>query len=187
MPKGVYERKHTTIMRILNQDLLKEFFDYRDGELYWKESGCGRKIGNPAGRVRKDGYRGIRINDKLYYAHRLIFLYHHGYLPKYLDHIDGDPLNNSINNLREATKQQNSRNQKKIKSLNGKPTSSIYKGVWWSIRNKKWEVQISINGKRKFLGYFISEIEAARAYNRAAIKLFGEFAKLNTIPAPKRL
>lgn len=179
MPKGVYERKHTTIMRILNQDLLKEFFDYRDGELYWKESGSGRKIGNPAGRIRKDGYREIRINDKLYYAHRLIFLYHHGYLPQFLDHIDCNSSNNAIDNLREATKQQNCRNAKKVKSINGKPTSSEYVGVYWDKRAKKWTSQIRNGEKRKHLGYFDSEIETALAHDKAVRERDEKFHKLN--------
>ena len=184
MPKGIYERKHTTMMRILTQDLLKEFFDYRDGELYWKESGSGRKIGNIAGRLRKDGYRGIRINDKLYYAHRLIFLYHYGYMPQFLDHADGDPTNNNINNIREATNQENSRNMKRTKSINGKPTSSKYKGVYLNKRDKIWVAQIQIDGKQKHLGSFKSESSAAAAYNRAAIKYFGEFARLNILSQP---
>lgn len=166
-------------MNELTQGLLKELFDYRDCELYRKGSKGGVKIGSQAGTLRSDGYRAIQINGKIYQEHRLIFLYHHGYSPEFLDHIDGNPLNNSINNLREATNQENGMNRKKNKSINGKPTSSIYKGVTRAKHAKKWTAQIQIDGKSKYLGSFISEIEAAKAYNRAAIKLFGEFAKLN--------
>lgn len=166
----------------ITRDLLKELFDYRDGELHWKVSNGNRaKIGDVAGCINKSGYRQTMVNGKLCYAHRLIFMYHHGYLSDYLDHIDGDKSNNNINNLRVATNQENSMNRKKQVLKNGKPTSSNFKGVSWNIRLKKWIVTIQIDGKSKYLGIFKSEIDAARSYNAAAIDMFGEFAKLNEI------
>lgn len=90
-------------MSELTQECVRSLFDYRDGELYWKVSrGNGMKIGDLAGTVRTDGYRSIQINGKLYLAHRLIFLYHYGYIPKEIDHIDSNPSNNNISNLRES-------------------------------------------------------------------------------------
>lgn len=165
----------------LTQQLMKELFDYHDGNLYWKiRKSPTAKIGDIAGAVSKQRmYRKIRINYKQYLAHRLIFLYHHGYLPKSLDHIDGNKLNNDISNLREATTIQNQMNSKKRKSWCGKLPSSIYKGVSWNKRDKKWCSRITINGKRKHIGYFDSEIDAARAYDDAAIESFGEFARCN--------
>lgn len=163
----------------LTQDLLKELFDYRDGELHWKKSGSGRKIGGRTGYDSSDGYRLIGINGKVYLAHRLIFLFHYNCLPKFLDHIDGDPSNNNIDNLRKTSLSQNQGNQEKHKSHNGKPTTSIYKGVSGNKQNKKWQAQIRIDGKLKYLGLFTSETDAAKAYNRAAIEVFGEFAKVN--------
>ena len=167
-------------MTELTQDLLRGMFDYRDGNLYWRISKalCIR-IGDLAGAICKDGYREIRISYKPYKAHRLIFLYHHGYLPKYLDHIDGDLSNNSISNLREATSQENSWNRKKSKSMNGKSTSSVYKGVSWHKQSKKWRTRIQVNGKRESIGLFTSETEAARAYDKSANELFGKFANMN--------
>ena len=125
------------------------------------------------------GRKDIGINGKVYRAHRLIFLYHHGYLPGEIDHIDGNKLNNNINNLRESTHQQNHMNRKKTKSINGKPTSSDFKGVYLNKRDKKWAAYIYIDGKKKHLGYHTSEIEAALAYDQAAIERDGEFAKTN--------
>ena len=165
----------------ITQDLLKELFDYQDGNLYWKMVKQGIKIGDRAGYDTNNGYRQVGINGKGYLEHRLIFLYHYGYLPKFLDHIDGDPSNNDISNLREATQQENCMNMKKPKSHNGKPTTSIYKGISWDKIDKKWKVSIRINGKPKHLGYFTSEIDAAKAYNKAAIEAFGKFAKINNI------
>lgn len=163
------------------QKLIRELFDYRDGNLFWKTGRQRVKIGCIAGYVNKLGYREIGINYKHYLAHRLIFLYHHGFLPKYIDHIDGDPLNNNINNLREATSQENNWHRKKIKSINGKPTSSKFKGVSWDKSRNKYVARIRIDGKSKNLGRFVSETDAAKAYTIAAIKHRGEFAKLNSL------
>ena len=163
----------------ITQKQVKELFDYRDGELYWKESRGNRvRAGDLAGYVQNNGYRAININNKLYKAHRLIFLYHHGYLPKTLDHIDGDRLNNSIGNLREATNGENQMNRKKNKSMNEKTTTSKYKGVTWDKDKQKWRSRIQNNKKLKHLGYFKSEIDAALAYDKAA-EANGEFAKTN--------
>ena len=164
----------------LTQNLLKELFDYRDGELYWKvRKAKNTKIGDRAGWLCWNGYRQASINGKNYFTHRLIFLFHHGRLPKEIDHIDGDPSNNTISNLRVATRQENHMNQKKSKSYNGKPTSSKYKGVSWNKEKQKWTAHIGIDGKLRHLGYFRSEIKAAKAYDKVAIEAFGEFVNPN--------
>lgn len=90
------------------------------------------------------------------------------------DHEDGDRLNNQRYNLRVATHSQNVSN-----SVRKGPYSSIFKGVWWSTRDEVWRSQICKDGKRYTLGSFQSEGEAARAYDTAALELFGEFAKTN--------
>lgn len=164
----------------LTQKIVRELFDYRDGELYWKvPRGNGVKIGDIAGHSRKDGYREISINNKHYLAHRLIFLWYYGYTPEFLDHIDGNKSNNSIDNLRGATNQQNAMNQKKQVSYGGKPTSSIYKGVHRDKEREKWRGSIQIDGKLKQLGRYDSEIEAAESYDKAATETRGEFRNLN--------
>lgn len=106
------------------------------------------------------------------YLHRLL-------LPdaKEIDHRDGNGLNNRRANLRAATSSQNKAN--KVKRGN---TSSVFKGVSWHKRGKKWQTQIKSNGKNIHLGYFVSELDAARAYNKAALKHFKEFARLNEVP-----
>ena len=166
-------------MTELTQEIVRELFDYRDGNLYWNEHRSNIKHGDLAGYVNKRGYRYIRIDGKLYLTHRLIFLYHNGYIPKSIDHIDSNPSNNDISNIREATQQENCMNRKKTKSVNGKLTTSKYKGVYWDKKVKKWRSQITINKKHKHLGLFTSEIDASAAYNKAAIKAFGKFAKLS--------
>jgi hypothetical protein len=94
-----------------------------------------------------------------------------------IDHINGDGLDNRRDNLRIATQSQNTRNRKKSKLYRGKSTSSVYKGVYWDKARHKW-VASSLN---VYLGRFVTEKDAARAYNEYAIGHFGEFARLNNV------
>ncbi len=95
----------------------------------------------------------------------------------YVDHINGDTLDNRKENLRVCTPEQNQFNRKKQKGN----YTSIYKGVIWNKINLNWNARISCKGKRIHLGVFDNEKGAAKAYNEAAIKYFGEFAKLNVV------
>lgn len=171
-------------MKEITQELVQSLFNYRDGKLYWKNINkyChNRKNGDKAGNIESIGYYVTSINNKKYKLHRLIFLYHNGYIPEFIDHIDNNRLNNKIKNLRKATRLQNNRNALKHKTRNGKPTSSKYKGVHWDKRSQRWISKIIINKKSKYLGSSKSEIEAALMYNDAAIKYFKEYAYLNKI------
>jgi hypothetical protein len=94
----------------------------------------------------------------------------------YIDHIDGNPSNNKLENLRLANQKENSRNSKKPKN-----NTSGYKGVHWNKEKEKWQARVMINTITKHIGYFEDLIEAAKAYNEAALKYHGEFAKLNEI------
>ena len=94
---------------------------------------------------------------------------------KYIDHKDGNGLNNQKLNLRKCTILQNTQNRRKTDNK----TSSIFKGVSKTKGRNKFSAYITINKKRKRLGQFVSEIEAAKAYDKEAKQAFGEFAKLN--------
>lgn len=98
----------------------------------------------------------------------------------FVDHINGDTLNNLKINLRFADKSENNRNRTKRIKLTSK-----YKGVLWHKRDKKWQASIKVNKKQYHLGYFQSEDAAAYAYNIAAITHFGEFARINDVEPVK--
>ncbi len=92
-----------------------------------------------------------------------------------VDHKNNDSLDNRRDNLRLATRRQNTYNRRKTKSK----TTSRFRGVSFKKQNSRWVAQIQYKGKGIWLGYFESEEEAARAYDRAALKYHGEFASLN--------
>jgi hypothetical protein len=142
---------------MITQELVKELFEYRDGELYWKVSNSNRvKNGDKAGSFDSRCYRQTRINRVRLLNHRIIFLMFHGYLPKIIDHIDGNSLNNRIENLRECTMIENLYNQKlSIKNTSG------YKNVSWSKRKQKWIVKIVINKKPTEFGSY-HDIQVAK-------------------------
>ena len=91
-----------------------------------------------------------------------------------IDHINGNRLDNRKENLRVCTRAQNTRNSRL-------PTNNVsgYKGVSWHKHQRRWCAKIVFNAVCKHLGYYKSKVEAAVAYNEAAVKYFGEFANLN--------
>lgn len=160
-----------------DQDITKEIlnflFDYKNGELYWKFSLSSKSPkGSIAGAVKLDGYRRIGLNKKVYLTHRLIYMMFHGYMPEIVDHIDGNKLNNCIENLRGATKSQNCQNQKT--PINNK---SGYKNVCWNKRKNKWCVQLKVQDKSINIGYFKDLELADLVAQEARAKYHKEFAK----------
>jgi len=101
----------------------------------------------------------------------------------YVDHINGNSLDNRRENLRICSHSENVRNSKKMQFMRGKPTTSRFKGVSKKkakkYDNNPWTSTICYNNKSTFLGYFKTEEDAARAYDAAAVELHGEFARTN--------
>jgi len=158
----------------INKQQLRELFNYRDGSLYWILSPrSGIPDGSIAGCLGGSGYISITVNRKAYKAHRLIFLYHYGYLPQYIDHINRIKTDNRVENLRCATKSQNGINAK----LRKDNTSGI-KGV--SKFGKKWIAFIKNNKKRIHLGTFEDIRDAETAVCKKRFEIYGEFAKETT-------
>lgn len=163
----------------LTQELVKFLFDYKDGFLLYKKSKIKKYNGCKAGYWDSyTEYYKIRVNGKSYLTHRLIFFWHYGYFPEIVDHGDRDVKNNKIENLRAADIWQNNVNRKSSYRSN-----SIYLGVGITTNGTgKWTATVRPRGcKQLYLGVFITQEEAALAYNKAAVKHYGEFANLNII------
>ena len=126
-------------------------------------------------RVNSRGYivRRGRNNSQNYLHHLIIGKPKKGFV---VDHIDGDKENNTRENLRICKQAENCANSKISKN-----NTSGFKGVSWNKALKKWHAYIMLNRKRIHLGYFKDKLEAAKAYNKAALKYFGEFARLNEV------
>jgi hypothetical protein len=159
---------------MLTKEYLREIFNYIDGELFWKVDLATRaKKGFKAGSLGSDGrYFNVQFNKKKYRLHRIIFLWHHGYLPEELDHIDTNKLNNKIENLRPANKSQNQSNT----NLSIANTTGV-KGVYWSKRDQIWYVNIKLNNKTYYLGSFKEKEQAIETIKRERKKFHKEFAR----------
>jgi len=94
-------------------------------------------------------------------------------------HVNGEPLDCRRENLVVRTITQRTRNMRKIKSIKGRPPTSRFKGVFWETYTKKWRARISVDDKTIWLGRFTDEVTAGGAYDEAAMKHFGEHARLN--------
>ena len=121
------------------------------------------------------GYVSIRLLGPLYMAHRLAFIYMTGESPKGdIDHRNKVRNDNRWVNLRRATRSQNNMNSKnRVNSTTG------YRGVSWSERDKHFHTYINFNGTRENIGYFQDSVIAAKAYDKRSKELYGEFAYLN--------
>jgi hypothetical protein len=157
---------------MITQDILHELFEYREGKLYWKISNTRAVAGNEAGSINSTGYKIVTINNKSYLVHRIIFLMLKGYLPDTIDHIDGVPLNNKIENLREATMSQNQHNAKLRKD-----NKTGVKGVTICKKTNKYKASLTTNGCRFNLGLFQSLQEAEKAIKTFRIVEHKEFTR----------
>jgi len=157
---------------MVTKKMLHELFKYKNGILYSKVDRYKTSIkkNDVIGTINTQGYLRTCINKKHYKVHRLIFMMFYGYMPKEIDHIDCNKLNNKIENLREATHSQNLCNKTKLKNN----TSGI-KGV--CLHHGKWRVRVGLNKKTISIGVFdnleLAELVAAEARS----KYHGNFAK----------
>lgn len=147
---------------------IKALFNYDSGNLVWKKAINNRtKIGGIAGCLDKShGYREVRINYKRYYVHRLVWAYFNGAIPEgmSIDHINHNPSDNRIENLRLVTHRENHRNQRVRKN-----NTSGYTGVTYSGNRNKWIARITVNGRTIRLGRFATPKLAYEARLKANI------------------
>lgn len=158
------------------QDELKEMFDYHpEGGFVRKIARGPQKAGDALfGKIEKHGYKRIAINYNLYLTHRLIWKWHYGTEPKFIDHINHDRSDNRIENLREVNKNENARHQ----VLPSNNTSGFYGIRWHEYYGQKgvWVVTITVNRKRK-TKRCETLLEVVEEYEKMAAKYHGEFAK----------
>ncbi|WP_133857967.1 HNH endonuclease [Comamonas sp. JUb58] len=143
------------------------------GELFWLVTRGKAKAGARAGTQDGQGYLTLTVNSKQHLAHRVVWALHHGMWPSSrLDHKDLNKSNNRPRNLRLATQSQNLGNT--VASANN---TSGHKGVCWHKQLGKWQAQIKVDGRNRYLGVF-AEISAAKAaYAQAATAAWGNFAR----------
>lgn len=156
----------------ITQFQVKEIFDYHlNGNLIWKiKKATNTNIGSVVGSENSEGYLQTSINSVKYKIHQLVFIWHFGYCPKIIDHIDQNKKNNKIENLREATNSQNSMNRPK--QLNN---TTGFKGVSIHKQSGKFQCSIKINNKKIWLGLFVEIKDAVAAYQKAAEKYHQQF------------
>jgi hypothetical protein len=161
-------------MSNLTAERLRELVHYRPetGRMTWRvPRGCVT-TGTECGTINGHNYRQVRIEGKIYGAHRLAWLYMTGsWPPQTIDHQNHDPRDNRWCNLREASQSQNHGNMRTpIHNTSG------FKGVTWSSKCVKWQAQIRYGGHSQFLGVFTTKEAAANAYWTAAQRMFREYA-----------
>lgn len=132
-------------------------YDQETGKLYRKTRTANAiKAGDEAGYYRKDGYSVVSLKNRSWLAHRIVWLLVHGVLPDFeIDHIDGCPSNNRIENLRIADRSLNMMNRVKQRR-----NTSGHQGVFWSKQKKKWRVQIRVNNVLNHIGLFVNKNDA---------------------------
>jgi len=146
--------------------------DFDRGVLVCRKT--GREILN---RPNKDGYLRVGIRDNqsgkhnLYYVHDVIFYMRHGWLPEQIDHVNHVKNDNRISNLQSSDYALQQVNMPKKQG-----TTSLYKGVCYYANkaSKRWRASLCHNKKHKSFGYYETQEEAARAYDRAAYAIWGE-------------
>lgn len=147
----------------ISQKRLKELFTYnaQTGHLYWRVSNSNAiKVGQRAGHKRPDGYVVVYADGISYREHRLIWLWHTGSFPKnFIDHKNGIRDFNKIENLREATKSQNSQNAARQRN-----NTSGYTGVVWNARQERWIARVKVNGEVHHFGTHATPEDAHAAY-----------------------
>ena len=158
---------------MITQERVNYLFRYYDGKIYWQNKTSKYSKNNimslEAGNLcNKKGYKQIKVDGKCYLVHHIIYLMHYGNKPTMLDHIDGNPTNNKIENLRECNNAQNQWNR---------ISASKHRSVFYMKgRNKPWYAVLTSN-RTRYSKYF-SDMESALIYVKdLREKYHGEFGR----------
>ncbi len=155
---------------MITQSRLHELFDYdpETGNLIRKVATSKRvKVGDVAGCIKPTGYRHVCVDGRMYQAHRLVWMYHHGKFPDLeIDHINRVRNDNRIENLRDVSRTANSANR-------DRPNKTGYVGVS-KLSKKRFQTHISIFGNKVHLGFFTTPEEAHHVFKRVHFDLHRE-------------
>ncbi len=136
-------------------------YDSNEAEIYWKDIPLNNKraiLNSPIGSIGTKGYRRVTILSKEFAVHRLIWYMHYKAWPNgFIDHINGNTLDNSISNLRESSYRANAQNQKRHREGN-------LVGANFRKDIGKWRSRVHINGKQHTIGNYDTEVQAHEAY-----------------------
>ena len=165
---------------MVTQERLKELFEYHESGTFIRKTTGKLVVCSPSKNHR---YLRTSVDGKPNALHRMIFLYHHGYLPKVTDHIDNNRMNNRIENLRAVTQAENCLNRKH-RSTSGSPYKNVYLAKFSKNDPKynpawkqNWVVSLTVNRKRKYIGSF-EDVELADLVATEARDLYhGPFAR----------
>lgn len=165
---------------MITAEQCQELFEYRAGILYWKpkywsDGRPSKRNGKPVGTPGGVGYLDVSIDKRKFRVHRIIFLMFNGYLPKEVDHINNDRLDNRIENLRAADSVTN-----KYNSLMSRHNTSGIKGVSLHKPSGQWRCSMSIKNKTKQVFGFDSKEDAADFMELWRVTMHGEFANHGT-------
>lgn len=147
-----------------------------NGKFFHKVNKGKGRVGERAGHLGNRGYRVLTLNKKTYLDHRVIFFIHNGFLPEVIDHINNDPLDNRIENLRACSVEENCWNAMLSKSNN-----SGFKGVGWHSASKKWRARLKMRGEEIHIGMFDDLNEAVKAVRKKRESLHGQFCNHGVI------
>jgi len=156
----------------IDQSLVRRLFGYDEKGLYKLKASTNSPAGKRAHKIHRQGYKGFKVNGVVIGEHRLVWLYHFGFLPSLIDHINGDRSDNRVENLRPATHSQNICNSRLAKN-----NTSGAKGVVWAEDRKKWRARIVANGVRAWLGSYDTYEAACNAARAARSEFHKDFAR----------
>lgn len=181
------EDKYNSGLQI-NLDLMRKLFYIKNNALHWNHrdpcdfktlSACKtwnkRFAGKPSG-SESQGYLKTGIGGRRYLNHRIIYFMHTGVFPHIVDHIDGNTLNNSINNLRDVDKVKNGVNCNISKS-----NTTGRKGVYFHKTLEKWTASIVVGGKLRHLGVFNDFYSASLARSNAEAVYYKNYSREQAI------